>query len=675
MYTSLGKIIHQFKHSVIIIQAFTFIFVLFLTLPVYGKNTYEINNIDFIFKETESIDKSELLDILQTSKKNIFMRSDLDQDMQRLRKYYFDNGFFDAVVDTAVQYDNEDKTVDINFIIIENQRYLINKISYQGLENLPDDIMKEIFNPDEMLLAGKPYIKTEVSIEIRRILDILQNGGYFRAQVDSAEGVVISKYLDKFKSHAGKVNVDISFIGTGRIYYFGNTRVLIKNNKYNIEDKYILRQIKYTYGEKYSQQTLVESERNIGKLAIIQTGRIQIDSINDQTGYINFVVNVNLNTKYTIAPNINAIDIDNLFFGGAGISYSDRYFIKGGTVFSLSLDGYFHSVDINKAELKSSLFQPFLFNNNISGSYNISLIYYNFDKSLQFTILRNLIRLNYYIAYYTFYNSVYSDLTFDLLRTRTKEEIKIDETNTLTETQVENDINSILGVTLVHDNTNSLFNPSSGFSHSITFENAGLLPRFIGIFRSNVYYSQYLKLYTPNRFFFDLSGDKASSIFACALKIGDLIEYGKGKNIQPVSRLYKFFSGGGSSLRGWGSRENGILEDKEDGGKFLMEGSLEYRWKLFASSSSFIKNFWTVYFLDFGNVWEKETKFNFKQIALAIGLGIRYDTFVGPLRIDIGFKLYDPLASDDIGKWLFDKPSNIFKKKKFAIHFGLGQAF
>lgn len=652
--------------------------ILFFPLLVndtYGKNDYEINDIDFTFKDNESIDKSELLDILQTSKKDIFLRSDLDQDMQRLRKYYFDNGFFDVLVDTALQYNKEDKLVDINFIIIENRRYYLNKISYKGLDYLPPGINSEIYNHDEMLLNGKPYMKSEVSREVQRILDILQNNGYFRAQVDSLDGIVVSKYQEQYKKFAGKVNVEINFIGTAKIYYFGNTRVLINNNKYRLDDKYVLRQLKYSYGEVYSQQILAESERNIGKLAIIQTGRIQIDSIDEAGGYINLVVNANLNTKYTIAPNINALDIDNLFFGGAGISYYDRYFIKGGTVFSLSLDGYFHSVDVNKVELKSSLFQPYLFNNNISGSYNISLVYYNFDKSLQYTLLRNLFRLNYFIASYTFYNSAYGDLTFDLLRTRTKEDIIVDETTSYTQTTVENDINSILGLTLVHDNTNSIFNPSKGFSHSITLEDAGLVPRFISIFRKNIYYSQYLKLYSLNRYFFDLSGEKAENIFACAFKVGDLIEYGRGSDIQPVSRLYKFFSGGGSSVRGWGSRENGILADNENGGKFLLEGSLEYRWKLFAGSSSFIKNFWTVYFLDFGNVWEKESEFRFNQVSLAIGLGIRYDTFVGPLRIDIGFKLYDPLADSDVGKWLFYKPSNIFKKKKFAIHFGLGQAF
>ncbi|MGH2574223.1 MAG: BamA/TamA family outer membrane protein, partial [Ignavibacteria bacterium] len=59
--------------------------------------------------------------------------------------------------------------------------------------------------------------------------------------------------------------------------------------------------------------------------------------------------------------------------------------------------------------------------------------------------------------------------------------------------------------------------------------------------------------------------------------------------------------------------------------------------------------------------------------ALAIGFGLRYDLSIGPLRVDFGFKLYDPKAPDD-EKWLFDSINKIFKGK-LAFQFGLGNAF
>ena len=58
------------------------------------------------------------------------------------------------------------------------------------------------------------------------------------------------------------------------------------------------------------------------------------------------------------------------------------------------------------------------------------------------------------------------------------------------------------------------------------------------------------------------------------------------------------------------------------------------------------------------------------QIALAFGGGLRYETIIGPIRFDVGFKLYDP-SEKPYYQWIF--------KRKFlsstTIHFGLGHAF
>ena len=91
----------------------------------------------------------------------------------------------------------------------------------------------------------------------------------------------------------------------------------------------------------------------------------------------------------------------------------------------------------------------------------------------------------------------------------------------------------------------------------------------------------------------------------------------------------------------------------------------------FPGKDNFLKNISGAFFLDYGNVWESDKDFRFNQIALAIGFGVRYNLFIGPIRVDFGFKLYDPLDKD---KWLFNNFSRIFKDK-FAIQFGIGEAF
>ncbi len=162
-------------------------------------------------------------------------------------------------------------------------------------------------------------------------------------------------------------------------------------------------------------------------------------------------------------------------------------------------------------------------------------------------------------------------------------------------------------------------------------------------------------------------------VFAASFKVGDIIEYGHGDKQLPVQALYRFFSGGTGSLRGWGAKMNGVLVDRLNGGEFLLEGSLELRKKLFPNSSSFTSNIGIAVFLDYGNVWETHRDFRFNQIALAIGFGPRYNLFLGPLRVDLGFKLYDPTDRQN-QKWLFNNFSRMFKDK-FAITVGIGESF
>ncbi|MDP3830661.1 MAG: BamA/TamA family outer membrane protein, partial [Ignavibacteriaceae bacterium] len=97
-----------------------------------------------------------------------------------------------------------------------------------------------------------------------------------------------------------------------------------------------------------------------------------------------------------------------------------------------------------------------------------------------------------------------------------------------------------------------------------------------------------------------------------------------------------------------------------EGGKFLLESSIEYRYRFFESIG-------TAVFVDFGNSWDNVNLFRFDGISVAVGFGLRYYTAIAPFRIDFGFKAYDPA----------DRKS--FFKKRFwdqmEFHFGIGEAF
>jgi translocation and assembly module TamA len=114
----------------------------------------------------------------------------------------------------------------------------------------------------------------------------------------------------------------------------------------------------------------------------------------------------------------------------------------------------------------------------------------------------------------------------------------------------------------------------------------------------------------------------------------------------------RFYSGGGGSIRGYAYQTVGPLQDgRPTGGRSLLELSLEARVGL-------TENIGAVAFLDGGTAFEGKTFDSGENLLWGAGLGLRYHTPVGPLRIDVGF----PLDRREIDG-------------SFQLYLSLGQAF
>ena len=108
-----------------------------------------------------------------------------------------------------------------------------------------------------------------------------------------------------------------------------------------------------------------------------------------------------------------------------------------------------------------------------------------------------------------------------------------------------------------------------------------------------------------------------------------------------------------------------LLRGIAPGGFFLLEGSFEYRKKLF-------KSFGYATFLDFGNTWNDAKELRYDHVAVAGGFGLRFYTDLVPLRLDFGLKLYDPNDKRSYFNRIGDR--NGFWRT-FQFHLGIGEAF
>ncbi len=168
-------------------------------------------------------------------------------------------------------------------------------------------------------------------------------------------------------------------------------------------------------------------------------------------------------------------------------------------------------------------------------------------------------------------------------------------------------------------------------------------------------YSQYLKTEFEYIKHWDLHHN---TVFALRTFFGVAIPYGNSNSI-PFSRSY--FAGGSNDNRAWqayslGPGRSGAVNDFNEA-NLKIAFSSEMRFNIFKSLNGAL-------FADAGNIWniydnvdDEASVFSgvrsLKDIALGSGFGFRYDFSFFVVRLDFGFKTYDP-ASLSSKKWFRD---------------------
>ena len=140
-------------------------------------------------------------------------------------------------------------------------------------------------------------------------------------------------------------------------------------------------------------------------------------------------------------------------------------------------------------------------------------------------------------------------------------------------------------------------------------------------------------------------------VAAGRIRLGTI--FGAGRDDIAPSR--RFYSGGGGSVRGYGYQQLGQrdVDGVPIGGRSLAEFSLEARIRL----KAFGGNFGVVPFLDGGTLTDSSTP-SLRHWQLGAGLGVRYYSSFGPIRLDVGTPL-NPRPGDS----------------RVAVAVSLGQAF
>ncbi len=544
------------------------------------------------------------------------------RDRDTLREYYAALGYLEASVgEMELRADETSGKMDLIIPVDEGMLTILETLDIKGIEQEKKSKLLVLI----ALREGQPYNEVEISDARFRIIDLYAREGF--ANID----VVVQRTIEKHRAQV------LFTIAEGRKKTIGKTVVAGNElTRYGV----IKREIAHAEGSPYSFSILARERQKLYKLGLFTDVEIEAsDADGDQKDLLVRVKEGNAGT----------------FEFGLGYAEYEHFrsFFEIGyrNLFGLNRQGLF------RTEL-SSLERRFILQYNEPWFLGTSLplrVLFLHENKKELTIPGRVIR--YQLERNTVNVGVEKKLADSLKGELYYEFSLVKTTNVQPDVVLSREDVGTLAISSVRsslyfDTRDNPFEPKQGMLAGITVKIA-----------SPVLFSEthFIKV----TMFADLFQQLHKRV-VLGLSARGGIAYGFG-NTTELPIVERYFLGGRSSVRGY---EQDMLGPKGSdgnptGGNAFATGNVELR-------TDMGRNISIVPFIDFGNVWINTSDFSLTDIKYTAGIGLRYATPVGPLRVDYGYKL----KRDDI---CVDRPAPLPPKcspeSRGAIHFSIGHAF
>jgi outer membrane protein assembly factor BamA len=673
-------------------------------LSVLGQNEKGIELVNIEFIGNDFFDTSELENLIISKESSwwgsqffnsftsfgspatYFDSLDIEDDIEILQNSYKSNGFFKAQI--AHEYKitkSKIKEANLKYLILENDRSTIRKYELEGLSALPEILSKQMYG---LIDFDSTDYYSEYLIESNNliIINFLRDKGFMLVQASTP--------IVEIDTLANVVDVTVKF-NLGNRYRVSEVRVEKSGPGQDLVSNELIGEIANISKDKfynYSNLKLAQIRlyrTNLFSSAVI-TGSLQ-DTIKNYVP-VNIITKVGLLNE--LSPELIVINEENAFKFGLGLTYSNKNFFGGARKLTIGVSAAAQNITefIKEANLASNnifgyvdtrigIEQPFLFGDPIN---TLLESFYTLEKrknQWNARIYGAKLRLNFDLPQYIYLTTLSTYFTWQNANYIFQEEYLYD---VLPDSLVNGELTTnstaaIIGVQLSANKTDDFLFPTSGYSLSILAEDGNSLPYLINkISNSSFNQTAYYKLVFTGTAYLPFT-KKMFDSFGIKFKIGNIHSYSGNQINIPYNQ--RFTSGGSNSIRGWQAYElpnteivltdnptqdelNNVARNITPGGFFLLEGSFEAR--------EFLSNkIGAALFVDYGNVWSNYDKFRYDELAIAAGFGFRYYSDFAPIRIDFGFKAYDP---DDRRSFFTRLKHNKFLNN-LEFHFGIGESF
>lgn len=721
------------RYSALKKYIFSFILIFFLASSLFAQEqkSYELQNI--IFEGNENIASGELSFVVTSRESpNWFSKTlynwfglgegpmyfdslNAAADVQLLKNYYQDQGFFQTKIGYRYELDTTSMDADVYYVISEGSETNFNKINLLGIEELPNSFksqLESLAEVDTTLRFSKNYVRNLNS----QIISYLRNNGMMLVYAEQP-AVDVDTVVNK-------AEVFLRY-NPGKRYKIGSVQVLRSGEGRDlVSDRLIEDIVNVEVGEFYNHRKLQQSQRRLYRTNLFSSALVTGSTMDTAGTNVPLRIQTDVNLLHQFSPEIIMNNEDQRFNLGLSFNFIKRNFLGSARKLTLSTSiasqdviGFITNPSLSStettgyADARIILDQPFIFGQPIYTRWDNYITLQKRAEQYNMTLIGSKLGFDFELpewtyftgfkAYLNFENTkvVYIEdymegLIYDLLGLIDTTGISDEERDSLARAIVDergddllkvNTNNSVLGVDLIANKTNNLLFPSRGYTINLLLESGNVIPRLI---QDALGDDNLPPLY--GKVLFSATGFPAmyfsrESAFGLKIRVGNIFASDEEKFSIPF--IQRFTAGGSNSVRGWATRQlvpdlidqdfdfgAATPEDLEAlarqgstlGGYFLIEGSIETRNRILGKLGSAL-------FLDFGNTYLDHTDMRLDNIAVAVGFGFRYYTDIIPIRIDFGFKAYDPKDPRSFFARL-DDPTVGFGEL-FQFHFAIGEAF
>ncbi|MFO1234284.1 MAG: outer membrane protein assembly factor BamA [Rivihabitans pingtungensis] len=263
------------------------------------------------FKEGDLLDEFALTDsgwLTWLTRDDQYSKQKLQGDLERLRSYYLNRGYFEFNIDsTQVSISPDKRDVYITVNVSEGEKYTVSDVRFAGDLTVPEATLK----PLVQIKPGETFTRDKVNDTVSAITDLLGNSGYAFANVNAVPEVDKDKHQVAFTF----------FVDPGRRVYVrrinvaGNTRT---------RDEVIRREMRQMESGWYDNQKIKRSKERLDLLGYFTDVNVETPAVTDTPDQVD--VNVSVTEKPTGSVQLGAgFSQDNGFALSASISQTNFF--------------------------------------------------------------------------------------------------------------------------------------------------------------------------------------------------------------------------------------------------------------------------------------------------------------------------------------------------------------